>query len=152
MTPTGRKFRRTEEADTQEAIIDLCLRLGYLVFHDNDPQRNRAGFPDLVIVGYGKLVILELKTDRNEATPQQRAWLAELTAAGIDARIYRTSSWKTNDLVNELQTIRRNWTSTHPRTTACTTRTSPSRQRPTSKPDVPLGGHAGSVDSSNLGR
>lgn len=113
--PTSRKFRRTEEDDVQAAIIDLCLRLGYLVFHDNDPQRNRAGFPDLVITGYGKLIILELKTDRNEPTKQQRAWLAELAAAGIDARVYRTSAWKTNDLINELKTIKRNWTSTHPR-------------------------------------
>jgi hypothetical protein len=55
--PAVRKPRRTEELDTQAAIIELCLLLGYLVFHDNDPRRNRAGFPDLVIAGYGAVIV-----------------------------------------------------------------------------------------------
>lgn len=113
--------RRTEEADTQAAIIELCLLLGYLVFHDNDPRRNRAGFPDLVIAGYGVVIILELKTDRNEATPEQRAWLAAFTDAGLNARVYRTSEWRTGALANELKTIKRNWTRAHPRSTTCRT-------------------------------
>jgi hypothetical protein len=127
--PAVRRPRRTEEADVQEAIIELCLLLGYLVFHDNDPRRNRAGFPDLVIAGYGVVIIVELKTDRNELTPEQRAWFDAFVDAGLDARVYRTSAWKTGDLANELKTIRRNWIRTHPRTAACPT-TRPSQPRP----------------------
>lgn len=131
--PAVRTPRRTEELDTQAAIIELCLLLGYLVFHDNDPRRNRAGFLDLVIAGYGVVIIIELKTDRNELTPEQHAWLTAFVDAGLDARVYRTSAWKTGDLANELKTIKRNWTRTHPRTTTChMTQTSQSLPVPTS--------------------
>lgn len=154
--PAGRAPRRTEELDTQAAIIELCLLLGFLVFHDNDPRRNRAGFPDLVIVGYGVVIIIELKTDRNEPTPEQRAWLTAFIEAGLDARVYRTSAWKTGDLANELKTIKRNWTRTHPRTTTCpTTPTSQSRPRPTSTVSVLTvrrGGRAVSVASPSPDR
>jgi hypothetical protein len=155
--PAVRKPRRTEELDTQAAIIELCLLLGYLVFHDNDPRRNQAGFPDLVIAGYGAVIVIELKTDRNEPTPEQRAWLNAFIDAGLDARVYRTSAWRTGDLANELKTIRRNWIRTHPRTAAChTTRPSQPRPRTTSTtavvPKAQRGGRATSAASPSPAR
>lgn len=50
-----------------------------------------AGFPDLFIVGYGKLLLLELKIDENKALKQrkgklsinQEMWLRTLTENGI---------------------------------------------------------------------
>lgn len=150
--PAARKPRRTEEADVQAAIIEFCLLLGFLVFHDHDSRRNRAGFPDLVIAGYGVVIIIELKTDRNETTPEQRAWLNAFTDAGLDARIYRTSAWKTGDLANELKTIKRNWTSTQ-RTKPCptarpSTRPSQFLPQPTSTTVVPKTRHSGRADSA----
>jgi len=154
--PTIPKPRRTEEANIQAAIIELCLLLGFLVFHDHDSRRNRAGFPDLIIAGYGVVIIIELKTDRNEPTPEQHAWLNAFTDAGLNARVYRTSAWKTGDLANELRTIKRNWTRTHQRTAPCpTTRLSPSQPRPTSTTAVPKtrrGGHADTAASPSPAR
>jgi hypothetical protein len=154
--PDVRKPRRTEEADTQAAIIELCRLLDFLVFHDNDPRRNRAGFPDLVIAGYGVVIIIELKTDRNEPTPEQRAWLTAFTDVGIDARVYRTTAWKTGDLISELKTIKRNWTNTHPRTASChTTQNSPSHHGKTSTTaasTIRRAGHADTAVRMNPGR
>jgi hypothetical protein len=145
--PAVRRPRRTEEDDVLRAIIELCVMLGYMVFHDNDPVRNRAGFPDLVIAGYGVLIILELKTDRNNTTPEQRQWIAALASANVDVRVYRTSAWPTGQLANELKTIKRNWTNTHQGAEPPwrTTRNSPTRPRSTSTPTWranPRGGRA----------
>jgi hypothetical protein len=147
--PAIRRPRRTEEDDVLRAIIELAVLLGYMVFHDNDPVRNRAGFPDLVIAGYGVLIILELKTDRNDTTPEQRQWIAALESANVDVRVYRTSAWKTGDLATELKTIKRNWTNTHRETPPWrTTKTSPSRQRPISKPTTRRTRRGGRADTA----
>ena len=149
--------RRHEEADVQAAIIDLCRRLGLLVFHDNDPRRNVAGFPDLLIVGFGSILWVELKTDRNEPTADQRVWLAALAEGGADVRVYRTSQWKTGDLAEELKAIRRNWINTHPgETSACMTQNYRSHTLRTSTPTAPprnqRGGNAASAASGRRGR
>jgi len=106
---TLRRPRRTEEDDVMRALIELCRRLGFLVFHDNDPVRNLPGFPDIVIAGYGVVIIIEMKTDRNDLTSDQRAWINAFLDAGCDARVYRTSSWRTQDLVRELTGVKRAW-------------------------------------------
>ena len=54
-----------------------------------------AGFPDLLIVGYGKLLLLELKISENKAlkqkkgklTDNQSAWLTILNDNGIEADV-----------------------------------------------------------------
>lgn len=81
--------------------------LGYLVYHTYDSRRCVPCFPDLVIVGYGHIIVLEIKTDRGRVTEAQRQWMTQLSAAGVDVRLYRTSEWKTLDLHNELVALRR---------------------------------------------
>jgi hypothetical protein len=91
----------------QQAIIDTAKMLGYLTHHEYDSRRSTAGFPDLWIVGYGKLLVLENKTDTGRVSDDQRIWLRELTAAGVDARVYRLRDWQSGELVRELQTIKK---------------------------------------------
>lgn len=81
------------EAQFQQRIIDYCLLRGLLVFHDNDSRRNRAGFPDLVIVGDHGAIFAELKTDTGKVRPEQETWLLRLRAAGETAYIWRPSNW-----------------------------------------------------------
>ena len=60
----------------QDCVIKLALKLGYLVFHEYDSRRNGTnhgrGFPDLVIVGHGRLLFIELKKHRGNSTTEQR--------------------------------------------------------------------------------
>lgn len=99
--------RRNEEADIQSAIVADAQMLGYLVYHTYDSRRCVPGFPDLVIVGYGHLIVLEIKTDRGRVSEAQRQWMTQLSAAGVDVRLYRTSEWRTLDLHHELVALRR---------------------------------------------
>lgn len=107
MKMSAPRRRRRDEDDMKDQIIEVSKTLGYLVFHDNDPKRNVAGFPDLWILGFGKLLVLELKTDTGTVTREQQKWIAQLKIAGIDVRVYRCAQWRTRDLAKELQDIKR---------------------------------------------
>lgn len=90
------------EAELQRTVIEMALRLGYLVFHFPDralaeiakskrwaamPDR---GFPDTWIVGRGRLIVAELKDERGQLTVDQRRWLAELREVpGIEVYVWR---------------------------------------------------------------
>lgn len=112
----------TARTDPEErlklAVLDLCKHLGLKVAHFRPGMTKRGnwvtavqgdgkGYPDLTIVGPGGFMWRELKDDGKYPTPEQKAWLADLTAAGADADV-----WKPKDLISgrikaELTAIRR---------------------------------------------
>ena len=65
------------EAELQQAVIDLSRRAGFMHFHDNDPRRNRPGWPDLVLLHTttGRLIFIELKSDKGRVSPEQHVWM-----------------------------------------------------------------------------
>jgi len=80
------------EAAFQRAVLDLAAWHGYtLVFHDNDPRRNRRGFPDLVLLRErdGRLLFAELKSATGKVRPEQARWLAALQYGGALAFLWR---------------------------------------------------------------
>lgn len=81
------------EAAFQQVVIDYCSFRGLLVFHDNDSRRNRAGFPDLVIVGSRGYLFAELKTQTGRVRPDQQTWMDRLDDAGAPVRLWRPSDW-----------------------------------------------------------
>lgn len=97
----------TTEADFQRAVIDLCRWLGLHYFHDNDSRRNRAGFPDLVIVGNHGVLYRELKAAKGRVRPEQATWLSRLQLAGADADVWRPADM-TRRIPRELKAL------THP--------------------------------------
>lgn len=76
-----------------QAVIAYARTLGYRVYHTHDSRRSAPGFPDLVIVGHGRVLFRELKREGGRLQPEQRDWLDALTAAGGDARAWFPSSW-----------------------------------------------------------
>jgi hypothetical protein len=80
------------EADFQTRVIDLALLYGCLVFHDVDSRRNRAGFPDLVIVGT-EVLFVELKAEDGKLRHEQQTWLNSLRIAGARVAVWRPSDW-----------------------------------------------------------
>jgi hypothetical protein len=89
----------------QAAIVDLALDAGYLVFYLPDAllriaaQLDRydamplAGFPDLVLGGHGRLLMVECKSQRGRLRGNQVAWSDRILDAGGDWRLWRPSDW-----------------------------------------------------------
>ncbi len=78
------------ERDIQDMMEQAAGYLGWRCFHDNDSRRNNPGFPDLVCVRKGKMLALELKTEKGKLRPQQAEWIDELgKVPGVIARIVR---------------------------------------------------------------
>lgn len=75
-------------------VTEAAAAAGWLCFHDFDSRRNVAGFPDLVCVRDGRLVFLELKTEKGRVRPEQQVWLAALSQVpGVVAMVARPSQW-----------------------------------------------------------
>jgi len=70
-------------------VTDVCRIHGYEVFHTYDSRHSRAGFPDLEIIGHGRIFHRELKLDRGHTTPEQDAVIALINRNGGDARVWR---------------------------------------------------------------
>lgn len=104
------------EQQLLEAVTELALRLGWLVYHVNDSRRDVAGFPDLVLVppeswpGSSRLtgtedavslpalrtmggMFVELKTAKGRVRPEQQTWLERLRKAGSKTAIWRPADW-----------------------------------------------------------
>ncbi len=85
---------RPTERQSQDAIIEAAMSMNFLV-HAERPARTQGswrtaiqgqpGWPDLVILGGGRLIVRELKRLPNTATSEQHEWISRLREAGVDA-------------------------------------------------------------------
>lgn len=57
------------------------------------PLEGDPGFPDLVLIRDGQLLVREVKSGSGRLTHEQMAWLAGFCEAGVDA-----GTWHTGDL------------------------------------------------------
>jgi hypothetical protein len=79
------------EAQLLATVRQLARLCGWRCYHTHDSRRSEPGFPDLVLVhaGHSRLVFAELKTESGRLSAKQRAWLADLTAVGAEAHVWR---------------------------------------------------------------
>ena len=86
------------ERTLQNVIIAAAKRHGWLVYHTFDSRRSEPGYPDLTLVHprLGVHAYRELKQQKGRVTPEQRRWLTALTAAGVDAAVWRPWDWVTD--------------------------------------------------------
>ena len=94
------------EKDFQTGVLKLARFHGFaLAYHTHDSRRSAPGFPDLVLVNppTGRVLWRELKTNKGRVSPEQRAWLDGLTAAGMDAGVWRPNDLDTGLVVAELR-------------------------------------------------
>lgn len=90
------------EAEFQRQVVQLAALLGYRVFHTYDSRKSTgAGFPDLVLVGRGRVLFAELKRRGGKTTPRQDDWLAALREAGGRAFLWTPDDW--DEIQRELQ-------------------------------------------------
>lgn len=97
-------MRELSEAEFQRLVIELAQTLGYLVAHFRPGMDRRgnwqtavagdgAGFPDLVLVGRGQVLFVELKAQKGTPSAQQKNWLEAIAKAGGQAHLWRPRDW-----------------------------------------------------------
>ena len=84
---------RITEKQFMAQVVRYAHLMGWKTYHTFTSQRSTAGFPDLVCVRRPRLLFIETKSERNTATDDQKAWLAELRACGQEVYLWRPSSW-----------------------------------------------------------
>jgi VRR-NUC domain len=93
-----------KEAELQEAIVEMARWLGFkLIYHTKYSIQSAAGFPDLVLVGRGRLIFAEVKSDTGKLTPSQLAWYAGLLDVGAEAYVWRPADWKSGTIERSLK-------------------------------------------------
>ena len=87
---------RAKETEYEDTIVEAAIAAGWLVHAERASRSSKGhrtaikgivGYPDLTIVGYGRLIVIELKRKPNTPTPAQVRWIGEMQRAGIDARL-----------------------------------------------------------------
>jgi hypothetical protein len=56
-------------------------------------QADGVGFPDLVMVRGGRIVVAELKSHTGRLADEQRMWIGDFAATGAEAFVWRPSDW-----------------------------------------------------------
>ena len=65
------------EKEFQAWVIGYAKERGWRAYHTHDSRRSVAGFPDLVLVRNGILLVAELKFADGKPSAEQRVWLDE---------------------------------------------------------------------------
>ena len=86
---------RLTESELQQKIIDRATALGWLVYHTYDSRRSSAGFPDLVLARKGRVLFVEVKSEKGRLTKDQAKWLREL---GISSQSHEVDVWRPSDM------------------------------------------------------
>lgn len=82
------------ERDLLGFVLAMARALGWVAYHTHDSRHSAAGFPDVIAVRDGAALAFELKRQREDPTPEQAAWLAELARVpGVIAGIWRPMDW-----------------------------------------------------------
>ena len=82
------------EAQLQSMVVDLAKWCGYMCYHPHDSRRSVPGFPDLTMVHTrnGRLIFVELKSEKGRIRPEQKVWL-ELLGRHHEAYVWRPIHW-----------------------------------------------------------
>lgn len=84
-------------------VIELAQRLKWAVYHTHDSRRSAPGFPDLVMLRDGRMIVCELKTLRGKLTDDQRFWLDQFAQCdGVE----RVEVWRPNQLQEIVEILR----------------------------------------------
>ena len=82
------------ESDFQKQVIRLFRDAGWQVWHNPDSRKTQGGVPDLLCLKPGRLLFLELKTEKGRVRPAQKEVLELIQSAGVEAYLIRPSDWE----------------------------------------------------------
>lgn len=91
------------EKDLLAFVVDTARAYGWLIYHTHDSRRSEAGFPDLVMTKQGRLLFVELKSERGRVSAAQWKWLralrdVELALRGTASGIVGVAIWGPSDM------------------------------------------------------
>ncbi len=86
------------ESELQQMIVDRASVLGWLVYHTYDSRRSAPGFPDLVLCRAGRVVIVEVKSEKGRLSKDQAIWLRELGIGDQPSRSHEVYLWRPSDM------------------------------------------------------
>lgn len=95
------------EAELQQNIIELAHVLGYRVAHFRPALMKQGGslvyrtpvaadgkgFPDLNLVRPGRVIYIEVKSDKGKQSPEQVEWERTIRASGAEYYLVRPGDW-----------------------------------------------------------
>ncbi len=89
------------EKELMETIRHAALECGWRYYHTQVSLYSARGFPDIVMVRRGRMLVWEIKGPKGKPTPAQTEWIEDLKQVpGVDARVIYP-----NDLDNAYQTL-----------------------------------------------
>jgi hypothetical protein len=90
------KYRH--ERDFTNHWAKVAQECGWMVYHTYDSRHSPKGFPDLICLKDGRMIVAELKMKKYKrgvmkgdpmgVTPDQRAWLSEFDSLVGDIAVY----------------------------------------------------------------
>jgi hypothetical protein len=89
----GRGGMPITEKAFQATIVQAARYAGWRVYWVWNSMHSPKGWPDVVCLKDGRILIYEVKTEQGRIRPEQLECLALLQAAGIPARIVRPSDF-----------------------------------------------------------
>lgn len=81
------------EASLLKKVTQAARLYGWMVYHTWRSDHSEKGWPDLVLVKGSCALFRELKTDKEQPSPEQQAWGDALLAAGCDWDVWRPKDW-----------------------------------------------------------
>jgi len=89
------------EKQFQGQVVHLAKLSGFdFVYHTWNSQHSPAGFPDLIMIKDGCLIVAELKTEKGKLSAEQYFWLLEFRKVpSAEVFLWRPSDWE------ELETV-----------------------------------------------
>lgn len=93
------------EKQWQSMIIDLARRFQYeFIYHTWSSRHSPAGFPDLVLLKNGVMIVIEVKREDGQPTPEQYFWLLEFTKVTPFVFLWKPSDF--DEAVEVLEELR----------------------------------------------
>jgi hypothetical protein len=94
--------------ELQDAAVALARTKGYIAAHFS-PARVRdsfitnyaydsKGWPDLILVGRGRVIAVEVKGTGDSLSAEQTEWLARLSESGMKTLVLTPKGWRDGEL------------------------------------------------------
>lgn len=104
------------EAALQSAIIELAHALGYICAHFRPAlmkiggtltyrtpvAADGKGYPDLNLLKAGRVIYIEVKSEKGKQSPEQLRWEEMIRASGAEFYLFRPSDWLSDKVTQVL--------------------------------------------------
>lgn len=94
------------EAQLQALVMRTCEELGLVAFHVPDSRRVGArGWVDLVILGIGGALFVELKSEDGRRSQAQIEMARAIRVAGLQYRLWTPLDWRRDNINRDLRRL-----------------------------------------------